>query len=79
MSSSSKNQEAKASGGNSSSQNDTQKPYMLEEFLRIEPTVAERLHGLAKHEEGEKGNKGYVEKAKEAIRKFEDAWNNASR
>ncbi|KAI1653138.1 hypothetical protein F4813DRAFT_375951 [Daldinia decipiens] len=75
---SSKNQGTQVSGDSSSKQNHYQHS-MLQEFLRAEPTVAERLSRLVPPKEGGENEKGHDDKAKEAIRKFEDAWRNASK
>ncbi|KAI8957423.1 hypothetical protein F5Y11DRAFT_363861 [Daldinia sp. FL1419] len=50
--------------------------YSLQEFLRAEPTVSERLSGFVPSKKGERSHDG---KAEEAIRKFESAWNNAGK
>ncbi|KAI0012258.1 hypothetical protein F4779DRAFT_614708 [Xylariaceae sp. FL0662B] len=73
---SSKNQTTQASGA-TSSQQDIQQSYMLQEFLHAEPTLSERLSGVVQSGKGGKGNKGRDGKAKEAIKEFGNAWRNA--
>ncbi|KAI1643322.1 uncharacterized protein F4817DRAFT_319946 [Daldinia loculata] len=74
---SSKDQETQASGDSSSKQNH-HRHSMLQEFLRAEPTVSERLSGVLTSKKRGENEKGHDDKAKEAIRKFENAWRNAS-
>ncbi|KAI1773285.1 hypothetical protein F4818DRAFT_453176 [Hypoxylon cercidicola] len=78
MPSHSKNKKVQAPGG-SSSQQDHKQSYMLREFLRADPTEPERLYGMTESKKGGKNNQGHDDKAKEAVKKFEDAWRNATR
>ncbi|KAI0845438.1 hypothetical protein F5Y00DRAFT_265534 [Daldinia vernicosa] len=66
------------SSGDSSNKQDLQQHSMLQEFLRAEPTVSERLSGVVLSKREGESEKGQDNKANEAIRNFEDAWRNAS-
>ncbi|KAI0376460.1 hypothetical protein F5Y04DRAFT_285901 [Hypomontagnella monticulosa] len=79
MPSPSENPDSQASGGTGGKHSD-QPSYMLEEYVRADPTIIEELSGAArdkKHGKGEK-KKTREDKAKEAIKDFDDAWKAAS-
>ncbi|OTB19141.1 hypothetical protein K445DRAFT_18746 [Daldinia sp. EC12] len=78
MSSYSNNQGTQASGASGSHQDD-HRSYMLQEFLRAEPTASERVAGVVPSKKGGKDEKAHDDKAKRAIKDFENAWRNASR
>ncbi|KAI1465355.1 uncharacterized protein F4812DRAFT_438396 [Daldinia caldariorum] len=50
---------------------------MLQEFLRAEPTISERVAGVVPSEKGDKDKTDRNDKAKRAIKEFENAWANA--
>ncbi|KAI1803032.1 hypothetical protein F4811DRAFT_363196 [Daldinia bambusicola] len=77
MASPPESQGAQTSGASGSQQSGYQ-PYMLLEFLRAEPTVTERVAGVVPPRKGDKDKTGRDDKAKRAIKEFENAWANAS-
>ncbi|KAI1380233.1 hypothetical protein F4677DRAFT_406224 [Hypoxylon crocopeplum] len=53
---------------------------MLQEYLRAEPTVPEQLSGAVQSDNGgDSRKKRQKDKAREALKKFDDAWRSASK
>ncbi|OTA96757.1 hypothetical protein M434DRAFT_27369 [Hypoxylon sp. CO27-5] len=52
----------------------TEQSYMLEEYLRSEPTISERCAGLANSNQINGETKSHLEKAKDQIKLFDDIW-----
>ncbi|KAI2602093.1 hypothetical protein GGR54DRAFT_553218 [Hypoxylon sp. NC1633] len=77
MSSSSKNQTSQVSG-KTDSNHGNQPSYMLQEYLHAEPTVTEQLSGVGKSKKGKGKKKHREERAKKELKKFDDAWRDAS-
>ncbi|OTA58937.1 hypothetical protein K449DRAFT_436435 [Hypoxylon sp. EC38] len=48
--------------------------YMLEEYLRSEPTISERCAGLANSNQINGETKSHLEKAKDQIKLLDDIW-----
>ncbi|KAI4870966.1 hypothetical protein F4820DRAFT_400981 [Hypoxylon rubiginosum] len=78
----SKNQDSQMSEGASSTQHDGQgqQSYALLEYLCAEPTIIEQISSATWAGEGGKGKeKSREDKVKDALKKFEDAWRDASK
>ncbi|KAI0601459.1 hypothetical protein F4775DRAFT_451929 [Biscogniauxia sp. FL1348] len=70
------------SGQDNNSQVDNGTPsYALEEYLRAEPAISERCSGAVTDDQGKekRKEKHHEKKAKEELRKFDAAWDEASK
>ncbi|KAI0169285.1 hypothetical protein GGR52DRAFT_515077 [Hypoxylon sp. FL1284] len=79
MASSARDQDSKASEGAGSTQYDNQYSYALQEYLRAEPTITDRISGAKRGDKVKNYTKHHESRAKDTVKKFDDAWNNASK